>query len=150
MLKQLALSLLRLLIGIGFTLSLAIGVTLTQLTLCDGSGNTLTLNRTGLHWEWGGAAAISFAVTAACWLCWRRLPPVKPTRMFPTLERWMQGTGFFACGAGIGAFLAFDMGARLLSHAAGARWAQFWYYAFIAVSNGLWAISAWRKRTAKK
>ena len=85
--RSLGMSILRLLIGLGFTASLVFGVILTMLTLFHGSGGDLVLNRPSLDWGWGGGAAAAWALTVFWWLCWRSLPPVKPTRMFPTLER---------------------------------------------------------------
>lgn len=143
--KSLAVSLLRLLIGIGFTFSLALGVTLTMLTLCDGSGNNLTLSRTGLHWEWSGAAAVSWLVTALCWLGWRRLPAAKPTRAFPTLERWLQTPIFLILWATLNIFLVLDMVLRLASHPPGASWPQLGTRALMALPSCLWAVGAWKQ-----
>ncbi len=86
-LKRIGIGLLRLLIGLGFTFSLVIGVTLTLLTLCDGTGSNLTFSQTGPHWEWSIPAVVAFTVTLFCWLGWRCLPATKPNRRLPTFER---------------------------------------------------------------
>jgi hypothetical protein len=98
LIKRIGVGLLRLLIGIGFALSLVLGVTLTMLTLCDSPGGNLTLAQTGLHWEWSIPAVVAFTVTLLCRLGWRCLPTVKPTQALPTFERDFQTPGMvLAC-----------------------------------------------------
>lgn len=149
-LRRLGVGFLRLLIGIGFTFSLAVGVTLTLLTFCDGTGNNLTLSRTGPHWEWSIPAVVAFTFTLFCWLGWRCLPATKPTRIFPTLERGLQTPVVVlvcvGCGFLLTAYGAFDMGAKLLLHSAGGSWTRLAFYFLSAVSDGLLIAAAWKQR----
>lgn len=98
-LNSLTIGFLRLLIGLGFTASLVFGVTLTMLTLFHGPGDSLVLNRPSFDWGWGGGAAAAWTLTVFWWLCWRSLPPVKPTQMFPTLERGLNSPAITVVGA---------------------------------------------------
>ncbi len=153
LLKRLGIGVLRLLIGIGFTFSLVIGVTLTLLTLCDSPGGNLTLSQTGPHWEWSIPAVTGLGLTLFFWLCWRLLPAVKPTQAFPTIERSFQIPGVVIacgfCGFLLKTFEAIEMGSRLFLHAPGGSEIYFAYYLLGAVCDGLLLGSAWKQQKAK-
>ena len=142
MIRKAGISLLRLLIGIGFTFSLVLGVTLTLLTFCDGSDNTLMLSRTGLDWGWGGGAAIAWALTLFWWLCWRCLPAVKPTKPFFLLSK---GTGFSKGAESRGmtivtALLTTPLLASATYHLVMHRQTHEWLWVFV---YGVAATSSW-------
>ncbi len=154
--KRIALGLLRLLIGVGFTFSLVFGVALTMLTLFHGFGDNLILNRPGPDWGWGGGAATAWALTVFWWVCWRCLPPVKQKQLFPSLENLIQKPAspasiiIFVLGALCGCYLMLGEGLKLLVHAAGASWPHFLWVSSIAVMNGLRAFSGWKQWCGKK
>ncbi len=156
MTRKAGLSLLRFLIGIGFTFSLVGGVTLTMLTLFTGTGNNLVWSRSGPDWGWGGGAAIAWALTLFWWLCWRCLPAAKPTRLFPALEDSLHKssslTSLFMSVIGMlcGLYLMLGAGLSLAVHAAGSSWLQHAYYALLTAFNGGWTVSVLRQRKAKR
>ena len=148
--------LLRVLIGVGFTFSLVLGVALTMLTLFSSTGNNLVLNRTSLDWGWGGGAAVAWASTLFWWFCWRCLPAVKPTLLFPSLERSQQKPAsifsILISAMITMACLCFVTGTgfRLATHATGASWPQFLCWSLLTVSNGWWTFLGWKQWQRKK
>lgn len=155
-LKQLGISLLRLLIGIGFTFSLVLGATLTMLALFHGPGDNLVLNRPSPDWGWGGGAAIAWALTLFWWICWRCLPAVKPAGLFLPLERSLQKSpslfGIILSAIGTTACICFalGLGLRLAAHMAGASWPYFLYWCFLAVTNGFGTLSGWKQWRSRR
>ncbi len=156
MIRKAGLNLLRLLIGVGFTLSLVSGVTLTMLMLFDGNGNHLVLSRTGLHSDSVVGAAIAWALTLFWWICWRCLPAVKPMRLFPMLERLVQkppslfGSIIWTVITTACICFTLGLGLQLAAHAPGATWTQFIYWCFITVTNGQYAFSGWKQWRRKR
>lgn len=154
--KRFAIGTLRLLIGIGFTFSLVLGVVLTMLALFNGSGGNLVLNRPDPDWGWGGGAAIAWASTLFWWFCWRCLPAVKPKPLFPSLEYSLQkpvspvSIIIPILGVLCGFYLMLGEGLKLLIHTAGASWLHFLWVSSMAVSNGFWAFSGWKQWRRKK
>lgn len=144
--KRLSMNLLRLLIGIGFTFSLALSVTFTLLTLCDGTGDNLTLSRTEPHWEWLGGAIPSWLFLLFCWVCWRLLPAEKPIRMFPIMERGLESpivTVVIAlvCPLGLAAAVSHQ-----ILHRQAHDWLAIFLYGVGTIGAWSQAAQAWKHR----